>query len=670
MANNRINRYIGAIALGLVLTTIPSCTDTWDDHYNVDESALGATETLWEKIKDNPEYSRFADIVRNTKYYKDNTHPVSNYTFEDILNSGQVNTLWVPDNSALTEGEYQKWMQLLQSDNIMDGYNVQQRFLGNHIALWRHSISEPGIDTIKMVNGKIMTFDKIARTLGGVPLGEYNIPTTNGVMHVLKGIAPFRYNFYEYLKFYKNETEFGKYVVDKDTTRFFESESVEGLPDENGNPTYVDSVYRTSNRLFESANYLPSNGSDKWEMVEKQFGARVNVEDSVFVMLIPTDAAWNTAKTKIESAYVYGTKYVDKEKGDKNVNNVYREFDPDSVKKMSMEMDIASPIVFNVNKQPKREGETKLWTLEQFKQYKGETGNTSDPRKNYLLNTYGDTLRNIGDWDKTSLFEGEPIEMSNGLAYEVNSLNFPSQYFTPDVEVEVEHYGNFYRSDPDYAYTKYLVGKSSSLFSLSNTTYKVATDKYGQVSRNNLYYLQQYDVSKGAKVEIKLKGNNPNAFVPSADVMSGKYDIQVVTVPYWYLDMSLGLADLFYKIDTLITYNEEKEMNDTTYQLGNELDEEFIQLYADRTKYKFKTQIFYNNGAKETNSKAVEFTTDGLKVDTITVAENFEFPNSYKNLRYCYPTLYIEGSAKSSDIKKGFIYDLVIDKVILKRKAD
>jgi hypothetical protein len=394
MANNRINRYIGALALGMVLTTVPSCTDTWDDHYNVDESTLGATATLWETIKDNPEYSRFADIVRHSKYFKDDTHPVAGYTYEDVLNGGQVNTVWVPDNSALTEAEYQKWMQFLESDNPLDAYNVQQQFLGNHIALWRHRISEPGIDTVRMINGKNLIFDKGNRTLGGISLGDYNIPTTNGIMHVIKGVAPFYYNFYEYLKFYKKETIFGSYVVSRDTTRFYESASVEGLPDENGNPTYVDSVYRTSNRMFDSKNYLPNEGSEKWQMAEKSFGARINVEDSAFVMLIPTDVAWSAVKSKYESAYVYGTKYVDRAKGDLNENNVYADnLDADSLKKMSLEMDMVAPLVFNVNKQPKREGETKLWTLEDFKKYKGETG-TDDSRKNYLLNTYGDTLRN------------------------------------------------------------------------------------------------------------------------------------------------------------------------------------------------------------------------------------------------------------------------------------
>ena len=58
----------------------------------------------------------------------------------------------------------------------------------------------------------------------------------------------------------------------------------------------------------------------------------------------------------------------------------------------------------------------------------------------------------------------------------------------------------------------------------------------------------------------------------------------------------------------------------------------------------------------------------GLKVDTITVAENFEFPYSYKNMRYTYPTLIFECSTSKNDAKNGYIFNVLIDKIILKRK--
>ena len=543
------------------------------------------------------------------------------------------------------------------------GFNVQQQFIGNHIALWRHNISEPGVDTVKMINGKNLVFDKTNRTFADIPLGEYNIPTANGVMHILKGIAPFRYNFYEYLKFKEPQTIFGKYVVSKDTTYFDSGSSIEGLPDENGNPTYVDSVYFTSNRLFGRSRYLPREGAEKCQMQEKCFGhdAYLNNEDSIYVMVMPTDAAWSAAYQRLSEAYNYATTYDDKSKGDLNTTATIRGLDPDSLKKMSLEMDLIAPLVFNIHKQPKRGEE--MWTLEMFKTFKGDGGKPNSPDE-YLLNTFGDTLRNVGQWDKTSLFDGEPVEMSNGLAYEVNSWNFPKEYYTPDVEVEIENVGIFYNTES----TKYKVGVGSRRYSFSNEVYSDVTDIYGKVSNGNFYHLDAPGPTAAPKVEIKLRGNNPNAYVPNAQVMSGKYDIQLVVVPRWYIDIVTAseIEDRFFKKDTIVS---EFDETDTTFVPTTEIDTNYVKNLASINKFKFRTQISYNNdAAKDKTSSWVTSTSDGLKVDTITIAEDFEFPYSYKNMRFTYPTLILEGYTGKNDAKNGFVYDLVLDKVILRRK--
>lgn len=647
MANNRINKYIGAIALGTVLIAVPSCTDTWDDHYNYDP-APGTTLTLWDVIKDNPDLSRFADIARKAKYYKDNTHEVSTYTYEDILKGSQVNTVWVPDNNALTEEEYQKWVAMLEDEEDANaGYNVQQQFIGNHIALWRHNISEPGIDTVKMINGKNLVFDKSNKEFAGNSLGEYNIPAVNGVVHVLEGIAPFHYNFYETLKFKTPRTKLGEYVVGKDTTYFSANSSIEGLPDENGNPTYVDSVYHTSNRLFETTAYLPADGGEKWQMKEKGFGAPINNEDSVFVMIMPTDAAWDAAYEMLKPAYKYWSAYEDKAKGDQSPTAIYiKDQKPDSLQEMSIKMDLVAPLVFNIHKQPKRGG-AEMWTLDMFKEYKGNGTNPDSP-DDYLLNTRGDTLRSIkGVWDKASLFgDVEPTDMSNGIAYEVDSWNFPKAYYTPDVEVEIEGSGMFYN------YSKYesKIGSSTQRYSFSNEAFKEVTDVYGKVSNNNFYHFTGSTDTSSPKIELKLFGNNPNAYVPDAQVMSGKYDIQLVLVPRWYVDIAKA-----------------SEIDD--YYLDPESPE--MQYILSHNKYKFKTQITYCNGAntgKDKTTTAVTSESDGTKVDTVTVAKDFEFPYSYKNMRFSYPTLILEESIKSNDFNNGYLYDIVIDKIILKRK--
>lgn len=728
MANNRINKYIGALALGTVLLAVPGCTDTWDDHYNDSGSAVDAKLSLWEQISSDPNYSRFAGIAKAAKYYKDIEHPVEGYTFADILASGQVNTIWLPDNSAISAADSVKWMEMCQNS----GFEVQQQLMGNHIALWRHNISEPGVDTVKMINGKHLVFDKTNRTFAGVSLKECNIPTTNGVMHTLAGIAPFHYNFYEHLKNGIVEPNFKmntlrEYVLSRDTTYFNQDASIEGKTDNMGRPTYVDSVYMTTNRLFylvdNKPEYLPAQNPDKWVMTEHIFAANINEEDSMFIMLMPTNDAWNAAKEKLASSHVYAAQYDDKEKGNTgtkasvNLTKDVEGMDVDSWTKMSIEMDIVSPLVFNVNKQPKISPASPLWTLDQFVASKGNEAK-------YLLNTYGDTLRTVAGWDKSSLFNGNLIKMSNGYGYELDSWDFPWQFVKPDVCVETDRDDVFYYLENQQ---KFKAVKGNNV-DFSNARRKEFTKVYGEISNNKFYNIQA--PSSGApSVEVKLVGNDPTAYVPNAQVMSGEYEVQLVIVPSWYKEIAREFVPLqYYEKDTVITdadhvvinlkrdeegkivYSEDGELvfvnpSDFTEEFyeahpglkewlaqgsEGEVEEEeegeapeyymfpqttkrvnhaYIAELAAKTKNKIRATLNYNDG-KATSDKTKKFDLveyDGLSVDTLSLG-TFEFPVSYKNLRYSYPTLTITSELKSSDTKNGYVYDICIDKVILKSK--
>ena len=643
MANNKINKYIGAMALGAAILAVPSCSDDhFDVNYGGDNKSAVATESLWELIEKNPNLTKFATIAKTAKYWKDENHPVANWTYKDVLSSGQMATLWVPEDNYISDEEFSNLLERCETD----GYNLQQQFLGNHIALWRNNISNPGIDTIKMINGKNMIFDKSDTakcSIQGVAINQKNIPALNGTLHTIKGTTPFLYNFYEYLKFSPSLPLMSNYVVSKDTTEFIKEASIEGLPDKDGNPSYVDSVYRTTNILFTYSSYLPVSGYETWDMPEKCFFARINQEDSAFIMVLPTDEAWTKAKQKLASLYKYPNMYEDKIKGNQG-STVYRTIqDPDSLANMSMNMDITAPLVFNVNRQPKVGG--KLWTLEDFIANKGATAE-------YLLNTYGDTLRNTATWDKTSIFNGNLIKMSNGYAYEASTWAYPRELYQPDIEVEVDG-GAFYNTANTSTY--YKAGSETKSISFSNSTYSDIADKYGHVSRNNFYFIAAPGPTSTPHVEIRLTGNLPSTSPvvtrwQEADVMSGKYDVKVVMVPYWYS----------------LVPNEDGIISSEFY------DEHYIDSIAAITKMSFTGQLRYNNndakGKDATTKKSAVIEYNSLKVDTLTVFEDFEFPYSYKNLTYSYPTLIIDGATKSASAKKGFIYHLYIDRVILKSK--
>ena len=664
MANNKIKKYIGAVALGTVILAVPSCSDDhFDVNYGGDNNSPIATKTLWELINEDPNLSRFKTIAETAKYWKDENHPVQNWTFADVLKSGQLATVWAPENDAFTEAEYQNLLQRCETD----GYNLQQQFINNHMALWRKNISDPGIDTIKMMNGKNLVFDKADTTrctIQGVTINKKNIAALNGTLHTIKGTTPFHYNFYEYLKFSPSLPLMSAYVVSKDTTEFFKDASIEGLPDKDGNPSYVDSVYRTTNILFERHSYTPNSGAETWDMPQECFDARINQEDSAFIMVMPTDAAWTAAKQKIGGLYKYPEKYEDKIKGNEGTSSIRTIADPDSLANMSINMDLTTPLVFNVNKQPKVG--SKLWTLEDFIANKGATAE-------YLLNTYGDTLRNITDststWDKTSIFNGKLVEMSNGYAYEANEWAFPRALYNPDVEVEIDGTNAFYyTTSPSY----YKLGSDARTISFNNTLYSEIADKYGHVSRNNFYYLAAPGPTANPHVEIKLLGNLASTspvvtYAQQAQVMSGKYDIYVVCVPYWYrlISDNGGIGDDFYTWEIV-------EEGEDEIKTVKGINQQYIDSISDITKQTFWGQIRYNNNAANgkdiTSKKSSNIEYDGTKVDTLLVFEDFEFPYSYKNLTYSYPTLILEGATKSATAKKGFIYHMFIDRVILKSK--
>ncbi len=644
MANFKLKKYIGAMALGAVILTVPGCSDTWDEHYSADNSSTNgstATENLWEQIKKDPNLSRFATIVEKCYYWKDETHAVKTYTFADVLKSGQVNTVWAPENRCFTDEEYEKWLEMCETE----GYNVQQQLIGNHIARWRHIIpSENGdtmlltdLDTLKMINGKNLIFDKHAGTMQGLIIGKKNIPATNGILHTLtNGTTPFEFSLYEYLKFGNAPELFSAYVLSKDTTYFYRSASIEGMPDENGNPTYVDSVYRTDNRLNQNKNYLPRNNADEWMTYDEGYGAQLNEEDSMFIMVIPSDVCWENTKQKLAPYYKYSPVYEDKDKGNQGTTFVMDWYDPDSLSNTCIEMDMISPLVFNVNKQPKIGGTYGTpWTLDTFVASKGVEAE-------YFLNTYGDTLRNTPTWEKSTLFDGTMHKYSNGYGFEVDSWNYPVEFYKPDVEVEIGGGVFYYTSNSTY----YKVGNGTGTQSFSNNVFKDIADKYGKVSKDNFYLLMNPGSSSGAKVEIRLRGNLNTAYVPNAEVMSGKYDVQLVVVPYWYKAIrDAGVIDSVY------------------------YDSLYVDSVASKNKNKIIAQIRYNNGTKKDKlSTKRTITFDGTKVDTITVEEDFEFPYSYKNLRFSYPTLLLESKPTTSDAKKGYIYQLCIDRVILKNK--
>ncbi len=624
------SKYLGVCTMALVALSVTSCSDTWDDHYGTINESV-ADKTLWEIISNDDQTSNFAKLAEATHYYRDEEHPQKDYTFKNLLDGTQLVSLWVPTNEAYTQEQWDKWMELAKTSP----YTVQQQVLANSISLWRQSATGTAVDTMIMLNGKKIVFDKSAGTIGGSPLLEKNIAASNGTLHTVNPAVPFNYNIYEYLKDNANAKKnnmlvFHDFIVENDTTYFSEQASIEGNPDENGNPTYVDSVYFTSNNLFNASKRFPSNtNTDQYLTYNEGFGAALNVEDSVFVVLLPTDNAYKQAHDNLSKYYKYAPAYIDSEKGDQNNVAVRAVSNVDSLTEKSIKMDIFSPLVFNVNIQPNEAEFIGRWTLDGLLQNAAQAP--------YLLNTYRDTLRSDENWQKESLFQGTRINLSNGAGIVSDNWNIPAKLYKPDVNIEVG-YGAVYNL------SEYTNGRSTiTTNSFSNELASEWVDSTGRVTHNDFYTFTPRSEASNHNIDFKLVGNDQE--ISESEVMSGKYDIYVVCVPNYYITSS----------DTI---------------------------YGEVKKAKLGATINYNDGTLEPTAsgkqvKDATFSTpkdediiyDGEKVDTILLFQDFEFPYSYKNLRQCYPTLTLTVKrTTTSSRKEGFSNIISIDRIILKSK--
>ncbi len=612
--------------LGFTVLSVASCTDTWDEHY---ESVSGsvATRTLWDIISNDPEMSNFASLAESVPYFRDEKHPQADYTFKRMLDGTQLLTVWVPTNDALTEAEWNDWKELAQTNP----YTVQQQILANSIALWRQVASSAGVDTITLLNGKKQAFDKTNATMAGIPMTTKNIAATNGTLHTVGKEIPFAYNLYEYLKDGANAgrmniTEMHDFIMANDTTYFSESGSIEGIPDADGQPTYIDSAYVTSNNLFFGTFRYPTTlNTEQYDTYDEGFGANISAEDSSFVMILPTDQAMAAATEKLKPYYIYADEYADAAKGN-NSTYITRKVagGADSLAAKNIKMDLLAPLVFNVNLQPNASERIGLWNIE-------DLINNADQAP-YLRNTFGDTLRSDDSWNKKALFEGTQVPMSNGYGIVTNTWNFPAKYYKPDVVVEA-NYSRIYRAD---AFTS--TGQSWESVGFSNEVASNWVDTVGRVSNDNFLNINPRGTTTSVSMEFILRGSQQET--ESADVMSGKYDIYVVLVPSFYVTSSDSISGdtLMSKVRGIINYNLKARNSSGGTVRG---DSENLE-----------TVIY-----------------DGTKVDTLLLKEDFEFKYSYKNLLHSYPTITIQGIASATEVnKKGYTNSLYIDRIILKSK--
>lgn len=656
MIQGKISRLVaGALFAAGLLAVVPSCVD---DHFDVqDGGGIGqnATKTLWEQLSSNPDLSNFASIVQKTPAFKDEKHQIQDYTFKDVLSGTQTLTVFAPDNDAFTAEDVRVYDSILQ----VRPYDVYLRLVGNLVARNRFVATGTNpsgeAEELVLINNKKATFDREAKAFKGIKLKnaddpacngkDYNIPATNGVLHKMSQQPQFTYNVYEYIR--ANATRFrhlNAWLEQHDTLYFNSNLSAEaGSNPETGEPIYVDSVYSRYNSLYQYS-YQPS--SVEWVMPHKGVAANLENEDSIWAMVLPTDAAWEAAKNEMLTWYDYADQYYDKTREDalaKNNSTSKKNMLmslTDSVKTLAVvqdeaiSMDLVSPLVFNVRTQKRTAEQSNFWTIDDFL--------TKQITK--LTNTRDDTFaidslatQNV----KPLIFANQqPVSVSNGIVFPVDQWNFNKSFGYKDIEIQASSFNIFQivrhnlTAQEKKQTDKYDYNSQYETYSFNSSTSKLVNDSLlGAVTKNS--FMTFYADPELPKVEFKIidreRGHQVFSNVP--------YDVYIVMVPDFYR----------YDPDSIIVATQGR----TPFQKNH------ISVRISRI----------DERGNETKTDEMKFDYDGQRVEA-KYAGTVTFPKSYRNIAKSYPTITISAGAVKRAEQAEYQTTFSIDRILLKAREE
>ena len=580
-----------------VLLGFTACTD---DHFDIQPSTVSGSNTIWQNVEANADLDSVAMILRRCKVMKSQTDKSAKQTYAELLATSQQLTAWLPKNGTFNAKQYLDELDsaaVLRAKDEMAGtraeYDVANRFARNHIARFNYE-SNMGEQRIALMNSKIVNYNAGEGTFNGVKLdaANANILSSNGMLHVLDGESQFAYNIFERLQV---DSRFAKIYGDIDKYNvytFSSSSSTQGSMNHNGSMEYVDSVWTRTNSLISDARltYLTD-------------------EDSLFVSVIPTDAAYEAARQKLQGLFKYAKSYNyawDASKRDwTNKGTNALKFNTDSLTTYNVTDRILSASSFSVG-------------------YNSEGPVTTSNPQAFLnhvltadsLNTnVGLVIYNKDKGNVNPIFDGQTaddaIKASNGYIFAVDNYNYdPSYSFIQKININGRNTAQVTGSTSEQA--QYVTLDNE------NQNAEVNVDALGV---DNFYYY--FPVSGNSQLNIDFKLNR---------VISTKYKISIVLLP-----------------------NRVNINNIRTEEDGTIIEEKPV----------FDVQIRDDKGS--VIGKAVKnVSVDQDKVEKKVLWEEFEFPYAYYGLPSGYesfPVLRI--SMSYAQQRKGKCKALSIAKVIL-----
>lgn len=580
-----------------VLLGFTACTD---DHFDIQPSTVSGSNTIWQNVEANADLDSVAMILRRCKVMKSQTDKSAKQTYAELLATSQQLTAWLPKNGTFNAKQYLDELDsaaVLRAKDEMAGtraeYDVANRFARNHIARFNYE-SNMGEQRIALMNSKIVNYNAGEGTFNGVKLdaANANILSSNGMLHVLDGESQFAYNIFERLQV---DSRFAKIYGDIDKYNvytFSSSSSTQGSMNHNGSMEYVDSVWTRTNSLMTDARLT-----------------KLTDEDSLFVSVIPTDAAYEAARQKLQGLFKYAKNYNyawDASKRDwTNKGTNALKFNTDSLTTYNVTSRILSASSFSVGYNS--EGPV---TTSNPQAFLNHVLTADSLNSNASLVIYNKDKGNVNP-----IFDGQTaddaIKASNGYIFAVDNYNY----------------------DPSYSFIqkRNINGLNTSQVtgSTSEQAQYVTLDKENQnadvnvdaLGADNFYYY--FPVSGNSQLNIDFKLNY---------VLSTKYKISIVLLP-----------------------NRVNINNIRTEDDGTVIEEKPV----------FDVQIRDDKGS--VIGKAVKnVSVDQDKVEKKVLWEAFEFPYAYFGLPSGYESFpVLRVSMSYAQQRKGKCKALSIAKVIL-----
>ena len=614
MKIKNIKWFTGSLMTVALAAGISACSD---DHFDITSDAAGK-QTIWKTIQSDERLSDFADILQRV-YYSKNEQKTTPETYADLLNNAQTFTVWAPINGSY---DYSYYNGLLESGLRDSIYKVERELIRNNMTRYSRSAIGNGSVKVNLLNSKSAWLNYDEGTFQDIAMTETNIRVSNGALHIMAKPTKYLPNLYEYMGTREEFSGINDFIKKFQKTEFNEYASTQG-PTIDGKITWVDSVTTTSN---DYSNYY--------------VGAFLEREDSNYVMVLPTNTAWDAILEKTQQYFKMKDSYKQKfhtttETGAESTytkETTFTDEELDSIMNFYSKDVICRNLVFNANWQYKR---SPISTLDDIKKLdeKGDSLHSTAERKFKKAGTLNaDNPLSVVEIDSyVDMFgNADPVTLSNGSAYVVDQFPYPYTIFAPTLDQLQLEYAD--------AINQARSGVTSQTYVKPTVTIEGEDIQPDSTFKYTIYKAVNKSSSSQPKVDFKL-----------SNVLSCKYDIYVVMNYNTELEKPN-------KFSVAISFDDNKKRYENQkFKNPNEeaVDVKGASLHG--------TTNFVNRGVHFNTKGDVDYT------DTICVAKDFEFPISYYGLgNDAYPVIEITSTPKSTE--KEYCRELWINSIILKSK--